>query len=232
MVEPDPERSAAATSGCSRNQPFIRARKRCFSKTGRSRSFCKVSSSYGLCRVVDARHFARIAPLLVSPWCRHAKLRFQQKQRQLAAAASTGSTISPRPRQPPRLAPERKAHPSQSRPPDSLGEQARAAPPCSSFRPSSVLAASLLPPPSPAPCGILFRSAIRTRGSSLISAKKLRAARTTRLSSPVGNVGSSELKANACVRFVRLDRQLVALARSAPSAFRSRESRPRAGAEF
>ena len=34
-----------------------------------------------------------------------------------------------------------------------------------------VLAASLLPPPSPAPCGILFRSSIRTRAFSPISAK-------------------------------------------------------------
>ncbi len=57
---------------------------------------------------------------------------------------------------------------------------------------SNVAAASLLPPPKPAPCGIFFFSSIETAGVNFVAAKKLLAARTTRLSSPDETEGSSQ----------------------------------------
>src|SRR5215469_927595 len=62
------------------------------------------------------------------------------------------------------------------------------------FSASSVEAASLLPPPNPAPCGILFLRSIETAGSRFVTEKKAFAARTTRFSSPLGTDGSSHEK--------------------------------------
>src|ERR1051325_7863911 len=58
----------------------------------------------------------------------------------------------------------------------------------------NVAAASLLPPPRPAPCGICFRSLIETPPLALVVSKKIFAARTTRFSSPVGKDASSQMK--------------------------------------
>src|SRR4051794_13138385 len=72
----------------------------------------------------------------------------------------------------------------------------------SSFSPSKVAAASLLPPASPAPCGICFCSSIRRPVSAPTVRKKSRAARTTRLSSPVGSEASSQTKSMTPARSV------------------------------
>src|SRR3989442_1657504 len=58
---------------------------------------------------------------------------------------------------------------------------------------SRVEAASLLPPPKPAPCGIFFFSSIEIAGLIFVAAKKLFAPRTIRFSSPVGKERSSQL---------------------------------------
>ena len=50
----------------------------------------------------------------------------------------------------------------------------------------TVDAASLLPPPRPAPCGMFLRRQIDTPPFMLVAAKNAFAARTTRFSSPIG----------------------------------------------
>ena len=50
----------------------------------------------------------------------------------------------------------------------------------------SILEGPLLPPPRPAPCGILFFSSMETRSITFVCSKKIFAARTARFSSPFG----------------------------------------------
>src|SRR5205807_8313058 len=58
------------------------------------------------------------------------------------------------------------------------------------LRPRKAAAPSLLPPPSPAPCGISLRSVSRTLGARFVSEKNKRAARTTKLSLPARPISS------------------------------------------
>jgi len=62
----------------------------------------------------------------------------------------------------------------------------------SSLSASNTEAASLLPPPSPAPCGIFLLSSMEIAGSILVASKNAFAARTARLSSSCGTDGSSQ----------------------------------------
>src|SRR6266516_4747558 len=59
---------------------------------------------------------------------------------------------------------------------------------------SRVEAASMLPPPRPAPCGIFFLSSMETAGFNFVAAKKLFVARTIKLSPPGGTDGSSQVR--------------------------------------
>ena len=79
----------------------------------------------------------------------------------------------------------------------------------SSLSASRVEAASLLPPPRPAPCGIVFLSAIETPLVIFVSSKKTFAARTTILSSPFGTDGSSQRNAISLFAGALLDLDLV-----------------------
>ena len=64
-----------------------------------------------------------------------------------------------------------------------------------SSRASSVVAASELPPPSPAPCGVSFFRKMRTCGAICVASKNPRAARTTRFVPSAGSVVSLHVKA-------------------------------------
>ena len=104
--------------------------------------------------------------------------------------SATGVTNSPRPRH---VAAERKMKNGTSDPIDAASWQL-AWPRFASqvhSRPSNVVAASLLPPPSPAPCGIFFSSSIANRFSDRSPPGTI-ALRAARLSSPTGREGSSQ----------------------------------------
>ena len=167
-----------------------------FRKTGRSRSFCKRQLANFLRRDNPPPAVSRESRhCLVSPRRRNSKFRFQEEQGQLRQRfhrlddLPSPATARCVPRR------ERTAHPIRS-------PAARVVRRASGKRRRRA-ARSIRATCSPRRCfrrpvlrhgEFFFRSVIRTRGSSLISAKKLRAARTTRLSSPAGRLGSSEEK--------------------------------------
>ena len=107
---------------------------------------------------------------------------------------SMGVTSSPRPRQ---IAGDWKMKNGTSEPIDSaiFASASRGSfVSNTSLSASRVEAASLLPPPSPAPCGIFFFNAMATPPFTLVASRKRLAARTTRLSSPLGMDGSLQEK--------------------------------------
>src|ERR1051326_1931950 len=190
-VEPEPDIKAAPTSGCLRNQLFNSARNTNFSKTGRSRSFTKVLPSDSWYPIPGNSFDLSHRPYADAVGTPNSGL--SRRSRNFFGKGSA-ITSSPRPLQ---IAAEPKIKKGTSEPSASAifasASRGRLVSK-SSFNANRVDAASLLPPPRPAPCGIFFCRLIDRPPLEWVDSKKSFAARITRFSSPFGTVGSSQIK--------------------------------------